>query len=95
MTGHLFDKRRFAIILMMISIDFSDGIIDPIIPLKLSKYLKKEKHYIPWAMARAKLDCITMLLSDKKMKKLYKVENDFYISLFVFLFGSFIKDHFI
>jgi len=49
-----------------------DGIIDPLIPLKLSKYLKKEKHYIPWAMARAKLDCMSILLSDKKMKKLYK-----------------------
>ena len=51
----------------------SDGIIDPLIPLKLSKYLKEEKHYIPWAMARAKLDCMTILLSDKKIKKLYKV----------------------
>ena len=63
---------------------FSDGIIDPLIPLKLSKYLKKEKHYIPWAMARAKLDCMSILLSDKKMKKLYKVLSCYFLSLTTF-----------
>eukprot|EP00795_Rhopilema_esculentum_P007813 gene7813-13677_t len=47
-----------------------DGIIDPLIPLKLTKYLKKEKHYLPWAMARAKLDCV--IIQNKKIKKLYK-----------------------
>ena len=43
------------------------------IPLQLAKYLKNEKHYIPWAMARAKLDCMTMMIQDKKIKKGYKV----------------------
>lgn len=55
---------------------YSDGIIDPLIPLNLAKYLKKEKEYIPWAMARSKLDCITILISDKKLKRLYKVRKN-------------------
>eukprot|EP00794_Sanderia_malayensis_P004789 gene4789-5416_t len=49
-----------------------DGIISPAIPLKMSKYLVNEKHYLPWAMARSKLDCMTLLMDNKKSKKLYK-----------------------
>jgi aminopeptidase N len=49
-----------------------EGIIDPVIALNLSQYLSKEEDYLPWAMARSKLECMTNLMTNKSRKARYK-----------------------
>ena len=50
-----------------------EDIIDPIIALEMTKYLTKERAFIPWAMVRARSECISMVLKDKNDKLKYKV----------------------
>lgn len=50
-----------------------EDIIDTVIALEITKYLTKERDFIPWAMVRARSECISMVLKDKSDKLKYKV----------------------
>ena len=50
-----------------------EELLDPIIALELTKYLSKERDFIPWAMVRSRSECISMMLQDKSIKIKYKV----------------------
>lgn len=50
-----------------------EDIIDTVIALEITKYLTKERDFIPWAMVRARSECISMVLKDKNDKLKYKV----------------------
>ena len=58
-----------------------EDIIDTVIALEITKYLTKERDFIPWAMVRARSECISMVLKDKNDKLKYKVRWWVLISL--------------
>jgi len=49
-----------------------ENLIDPTIPLEMTRYLQKERAFIPWAMIRARSECMSMMLPDKNDKIKYK-----------------------
>lgn len=55
-------------------IPFSQGLLDPILALNLSRYLFKELHPVPWAVARRSAKCLWGVFS-KPHKLLYKVQR--------------------
>lgn len=55
-------------------IPFSQGLLDPILALNLSRYLVKELHPVPWAVTRRSAKCLWGVFS-KPHKLLYKVQR--------------------
>ncbi|XP_065670521.1 endoplasmic reticulum aminopeptidase 1 isoform X1 [Hydra vulgaris] len=49
-----------------------EEILDPIVALNITKYLSKERDFIPWAMARSKSECIAMMIQDHSVKRKFK-----------------------
>ena len=50
-----------------------DELLDPLVALNITKYLSKERDFIPWAMARSKSECIAMMIQDHSVKRKFKV----------------------
>jgi len=52
-----------------------DRIIDPVVALNISGYLKYEMDYLPMTMFRSKADCLLGLMKDKSLKGNYSVSK--------------------
>ena len=49
--------------------------LDPIVPLDVTKYLSKERDYIPWSIMRSRSECLSVLIHDKSLKIKLKVTS--------------------
>ena len=67
-------NRKPNFLFFFFLIPFSQGLLDPILALNLSRYLVKEVHPVPWDVARRSAKCLWGVFS-KPHKLLYKVQR--------------------
>jgi len=70
----LTESPIFFVLFFFFLIPFSQGLLDPILALNLSRYLVKELHPVPWAVARRSAKCLWGVFS-RPHKLLYKVQR--------------------
>lgn len=52
-----------------------ERMLDPIILLNLTRYLRLELDFIPFSMLRSKCECVSALLHEKSLKQKYMVSK--------------------